>query len=131
MRWKTPFVSDQRFQSHTEEAARIAQHLTGEINPPPIQWVHVPYQDGIMDSSPHAPEGHYADEEVVIAHDTLEELLFLEESDAEDDILELTAASPSRLQQVLEDDMPLIQRTLLFTDEHPVRYSNIMLHVSR
>lgn len=124
MRWKTPLVSAQRFQSRTEEAVRIAERLTGAIGATPIHWVCVPFQDGVSEPSPHAPEGDYADEEAVIARDTLEELLSFEETDTEDDTLTLQDAVSPEVSPIYcnlaDSDTDMIQRTLLFADEHPV-----------
>ncbi|OJT06898.1 hypothetical protein TRAPUB_2245 [Trametes pubescens] len=121
MRWRTPLVSAQRFQSRTEEAARIAERLTGAVDRKPIRWVCIPFQDGVAELSPHVPVGDYVDEDAVIAHDTLEELLSFEDTDTEDDTPALQDAVAHKASPIYCDltDVDMIQRTLLFTDEHP------------
>lgn len=115
-------MSAQRFQSRTEEAVRIAERITGAVDTTPIQWVHIPYQDGLAELGSQDLEGDHADEDVVIAHDTLEELLSYEEIDSESELSSPFADNQDSLpyHHDLDEDMP-IQRTLLVADEHPVR----------
>lgn len=120
MRWKTPLVPAQRFQLYTEDATRVAQQLTGTSDTNHIQWVHVPDQDGVTEPGLPASEGDYVDEEVVIAHDTLDELLSFEESDNEDALADPLPIHSHPLQHGPED-VDMIHRTLFFADEHPVR----------
>ncbi|KAI0676695.1 hypothetical protein C8Q78DRAFT_960079 [Trametes maxima] len=81
VRWRNPLVSDLRFESHTEEAPRIAARYTGKEMSVPIRWVHIPFQD--------QPEEHdradsdIADEETIIARDALEELLDYNDGDSD------------------------------------------------
>ncbi|KAI0628590.1 hypothetical protein C8Q77DRAFT_1067705 [Trametes polyzona] len=115
MRWRTPLVSAHRFQSRTEEAVRIADRLTGAIAAAPIKWVCVPSEDGAPEPGAQTSEGNDADEEVVIAHDTLDELLSLDESDIEDYLLDsvVIVESPSSPRHDFPD-VEMIQRTLMF-----------------
>ncbi|KAI0630986.1 hypothetical protein C8Q77DRAFT_1074880 [Trametes polyzona] len=123
LRWRTPLVSDFRFQSVTEEASRIALQLTGVAEQVPIQWVHIPFQDDFEDEEAARDlEGTGYTEEVVIAHDTLEQMLADEDSDSDINEFDLGLSAVSRSSPTYSDDLDMVGRRLLLADKHPISY---------
>ncbi|KAI0628535.1 hypothetical protein C8Q77DRAFT_1067668 [Trametes polyzona] len=113
MRWRTPFVSSERFHSATKEASRIAQRITGaSTESAPIRWVHLPIPEEAGELGVRNMEGADYTEDSVIAHDTLEQMLAYD--DDEDDIdldwdTTGTAQPPnSSVSPTLHDDLDML-----------------------
>ncbi|OJT05167.1 hypothetical protein TRAPUB_3992 [Trametes pubescens] len=116
MLWRTPLVSDLRFQSHTEEAARIARRLSGTGDPIPIRWVHVPSFGDMEATNPYDPDSSAADEETVLAHDALDELFAYDDPDPADSAA--LARSPPGTEATITD-AAMLKRMLILCDESP------------
>ena len=72
-RWRTPLASELRFASHTEEAVRIAERLSGASQTQPLTWVHLTFSH---DNEDHPElEDYYGDPDTVLAQDTIAELV--------------------------------------------------------
>ncbi|KAI9059331.1 hypothetical protein FKP32DRAFT_1668689 [Trametes sanguinea] len=73
-RWRTPLVSDLRFDAHTRDASAVAQEVSGIATAPPrLQWIILPFAD-VLDSGPWGME-EAASADVLLACDTLDELV--------------------------------------------------------
>lgn len=79
--WRTPLVSDLRFNTHTNEAIRLADTLSGASSPIPVKWSHVRFladaEDDVFHASEPSPE---TDGDVCLLSDTLEAMLVEETS---------------------------------------------------
>ncbi|OJT12711.1 hypothetical protein TRAPUB_10739 [Trametes pubescens] len=118
MLWRTPLVSALRFQFHTEEAVRIARHLSGSGDPRPIRWVHVPSFEEQMEATDglYDPDSSAADEETVLAHDALDELFAYDDPDPADS----AAVTPSpRGSAATVSEAVMLKRTLVLSDDSP------------
>ncbi|CDO73127.1 hypothetical protein BN946_scf185007.g181 [Trametes cinnabarina] len=73
-RWRTPLVSDLRFDAHTRDASAVAQEVSGiSAAPPRLQWIILPFAN-VLDSGPWGME-EAASADVLLACDTLDELV--------------------------------------------------------
>ncbi|KAI0716907.1 hypothetical protein C8Q76DRAFT_795144 [Earliella scabrosa] len=74
-RWRTPLASELRFISRTEEAARIAERLSGTSQTQPLTWVHLTFSDGHENEDHAELEDYYCDPDTVLAQDTIAQLV--------------------------------------------------------
>ncbi|KAI1788529.1 hypothetical protein LXA43DRAFT_894498 [Ganoderma leucocontextum] len=70
--WRTPLVSDVRFQAQTLEAIRLAEKLSGSAEPITFHWVHVSIPHEFEDEALDAPQVDEGDSEACLAGDILE-----------------------------------------------------------
>ncbi|KAI9062699.1 hypothetical protein FKP32DRAFT_1573466 [Trametes sanguinea] len=75
-RWRTPLVSELRFDSQTRQASNLARQLSGISDvaaPPPLTWIHLPIsEDSDLGLQEEVEEGATFD--MLLACDALEEL---------------------------------------------------------
>ncbi|PIL33336.1 hypothetical protein GSI_04787 [Ganoderma sinense ZZ0214-1] len=69
-RWRTPFVSNLRFQTQTSEALRLAEGLSGSSATVPIRWVRLNFQHDLEEDE--GPPLEEVTEEACLAQDVLE-----------------------------------------------------------
>ncbi|OSD03347.1 hypothetical protein PYCCODRAFT_1477197 [Trametes coccinea BRFM310] len=75
-RWRTPLVSDLRFDAHTRDASSIAQEISGISSAPPqLNWILLPFTDVLDSSAPWEIMEDPASADVLLACDTLDELV--------------------------------------------------------
>ncbi|OSD02619.1 hypothetical protein PYCCODRAFT_1410600 [Trametes coccinea BRFM310] len=126
-RWRTPFVSNLRFDAHTRRASQLALQLSGiEEAPPPLAWIHLPVpddSDGLQEVMEE--EGTF---DVLLACDTLEQLVG--DLDIESSIPEIAdfesnlvsqppATTLGQLSGASYDYIMGVQRTLILTTLDP------------
>ncbi|OSD07573.1 hypothetical protein PYCCODRAFT_1403249 [Trametes coccinea BRFM310] len=74
-RWRTPLVSDIRFDAHTQNAISIAQKVSGiSTAPPRLDWILLPFTDTVDHRAPWGMEDT-ASADILLACDTLDELV--------------------------------------------------------
>ncbi|KAI1782383.1 hypothetical protein LXA43DRAFT_1068847 [Ganoderma leucocontextum] len=120
--WRTPLVSDIRFQAQRNEATRLAQKLSGSAEPVTVHWVHlsVPHED--EGEELYAPLIEEGDSEACLVHDVLEVIDNQElnrdhiaSADPAPGLCNPTCPSPT-LDLVA---MPVIERQLWLSDFNP------------
>ena len=115
--WRTPFVSDHRFDAMTSEAIRFAEGLSGATEPITVNWlcVHLSEaeEDDFHDLVPSPP----ADDDMCLLGDTLEAML-VEESPNDQ---ENPDAHSENQPFVTSESIPMPDRELLMSDTSPVR----------
>ena len=80
-RWRTPLASERRFTSRTEDAARIAERLSGGTQTQPLTWVHFTLPEWPDEDDRLEPDGEYVDCTTVLAQDTIAHLAGDEEEE--------------------------------------------------
>ena len=120
-RWRTPFVSDIRFQTQTLDATRLAVTYTGGADPMPVHWVHVnvPHAAEENDTEDGAPE---ADEHACLLYDTFESIV----DDADDDPSP-ALASPGN-QSMIERDLWVYETNPVSLQTEPVCLVAVFSH---
>ena len=72
--WRTPFVTDLRFDARTSEAVHLAECLSGATEPISVNWSHVHLLAEAEDDFYGSGPGPSADDDCLLS-DTLEALL--------------------------------------------------------
>lgn len=117
--WRTPFISDLRFDAWTSKAVRLAETLSDATEPISANWTPMRLlveveTDAFHDSDPSPP----ADEDICLLNDTLEAML------VEDPVADHQAHAhphPATPQLVPSAGVPMVDRELLMSDTNPVR----------
>ena len=117
--WRTPFVSDLRFDARTSQAMHVADLLSGVTEPIPVKWMHVHLlaeadYDAFHDSDPRPPP----DEDICLLNDTLEAMLVEDHVADHQEHADSPLATP---QLVTSGSVSNMDRELLMSDTNPVR----------
>lgn len=113
-RWRTPLVSDIRFQSQTTQAIQTAERLSGTSSSVSMHWVYLNVEEDEADEA-WQTDDPIADDESCLVHDTLE---CISELQATSDYLEADFSATSEL-EAMSDEL-LAEPEMWISQHNPV-----------
>ena len=116
--WRTPLVSDLRFDALTSQAIHLAEFLSDATEPIPVNWMRVHLtaeaEYGGFHNSDPSPQ---ADEDICILNDTLEAMLVDDPVTDHQGLCDTQSAAQPHL---TSESVPMVDREIFMRDTNPV-----------